>query len=109
MLQFSAIGAFLPEATGQDRNLIIIMIGITVFTYLAMGGLKSVFRTDIFQAFFMILFMLIAIALINSDSVSIGNQEFTSAGFDLTWGLTISGFFVGICSADVWQRYVSSW
>ncbi|MCD4741599.1 MAG: hypothetical protein K8R67_03810 [Desulfobacteraceae bacterium] len=106
MLQFSAIGAILPDQNMVSRSIIIVLVALAIYVYLSKGGgLGSVFRTDIFQSILMITLMGVVLLLfINSPDLPQKAHKFEIPPFSYTWGLLISGFFVGIVSADVWQR-----
>lgn len=75
-----------------------------VFVYLFIGGLKTVFATDLVQGAAMLLLLpILLIATVQSES-NLGLYASQPAPLFLIVSLVITGFLVGSASADVWQR-----
>ncbi|MCP5233337.1 MAG: hypothetical protein H6948_14845 [Zoogloeaceae bacterium] len=108
MLQFSTMGLVLTQATGIGRETVIVLSCVILLLYVYRGGMRAVFRTDVFQALLMFgLLGLFAFQIFSTGPLpDIG--AFGEAPFALTWGLAGVGFLVGVSSADVWQRILAT-
>lgn len=87
----------------------VFLVGIPIVAYLMFRGYTSVVRTDIFQWFIILLFLVVPFWLIGERShldVQIGSL------LSPTWkgivGFIVSGFFVTLMGADTWQRLYSA-
>ncbi|MEQ8817065.1 MAG: hypothetical protein RLO51_00675 [Thalassobaculum sp.] len=108
MLQFSTLGLVLTNVTSFSREVVIVISSFVLMVYVYRGGMRAVFRTDIFQAILMFALLLVFVAQIATNGSQPDITAFESAPFAYSWGLAVVGFLVGICSADVWQRILAT-
>lgn len=106
LLQFTAGGQLLSSLLNVNYTVAVIITALIAFTYLFIGGFRSVLRTDAFQGVAMLLLLpLLIYILANTNGSEVATEvESESLPLFLWVSLTITGFFVGSSSSDVWQR-----
>ena len=105
LLQFSAGGQILSGLLGLSYELSVLLVATIATMYLLIGGLRTVFATDMLQGVGMLVLMpilMFASSRFADTQRTISEPETLPVAIFLS--LVISGFFVGASSADVWQR-----
>ena len=108
ILQFVALENVLTPITGLSEGVIRLYIAATIVFYLALGGFRSVLRTDIIQGATMILLLGVILFIYFSGSNTTVVYEYAPMSLSLWASLIIAGFFGGAASADVWQRALAA-
>lgn len=106
LLQFTAGGQLLSPLLGVSYTVAVLATAFIALIYLFIGGFRSVLMTDVLQGGVMIVLMPILIyvaANAGGDAVAPETEGGQLPVF-LWLSLTLTGFFVGSSSADVWQR-----
>lgn len=106
MLQFSAASTVLSALTPISYPVWALIISASILAYLAIGGLRAVFVTDVLQAVAMLILLPVVLYAIflgpaKNSSPWLGTEPISIVPL---FGLFVTGFFVAASSADVWQR-----
>lgn len=104
LLQIVAGGQVIATVLGSSYTVAVIAMASLVFVYLFIGGLKTVFATDLLQAAAMLLLLPILLTATVQSGANLDFLASQPAPLFLIVSLVITGFLVGSASADVWQR-----
>ena len=106
LVQFIAGSSILASISGWSYEVSLLISGGIVLAYLAIGGFKSLIRTDIFQ-YIVIIVIFGAIGLLvlgNTDAVLIDSQNLSVMSPSLMLVFFLFGIFSIFCQAGYWQR-----
>jgi SSS family solute:Na+ symporter len=112
-LQILGFGTFISTISGVNPTLAIIIGGIIVCLYTAIGGLRADIRTDVFQFLVMLslMFIFLPIIIIKSGGFNVLSKlppSFLTGKEFAPWYVFLLGFlFLGasnIVAPDLWQR-----
>lgn len=105
IVEFIAGGRILSSLINIPYLFSILIMAVVVLFYLGLGGFKSVIKTDVFQYFVMLLFVLIiGIVVVSGNPIPSSELSLANAGLGNALSFVILGAFATFMAPDLWQR-----
>lgn len=105
VVQFIAGSSVLSVISGWSYGAALLFSGTVILIYLALGGFRSVVRTDVFQYLVLIiLFVVIGFVMVRDGGVSKELLDFSKLGISLTITFIIYGIIYIFVASEYWQR-----
>lgn len=105
IMEFIGGGRILAEILGIPYYVSILIMAVVILFYLGLGGFKSVVKTDVFQYFIILLFVIV-IGVFMVSGTSMPQKEFSigAMGIGTSIAFVILGAFSTFMAPDLWQR-----
>ena len=105
LIQLIFGSTIVSELTGWHYNISLLLVGITILTYVTLGGLRAVLNTDVFQWILICVILLFLVpVLMRSGSFDILKHADLSKGSSDAIGFLIIGAMAVFSSPELWQR-----